>query len=186
MIVDMQEKLLRIMEGHDQLVTNCVMLVQGARILDVPVAATEQYRQGLGPTVSDLAELLGEMQDKQRFSSAEALDWAVGGPGTIEDAAEGTQVRHQVVVAGIEAHVCVLQTAFDLMAAGFDVFVAADGVLSRHLVDYRTALQRLADHGARIVTTEMVLFEWCEVSGTEQFKKISRLVKNRDKAWANR
>lgn len=179
LIVDMQEKLLRLMDGHEQLTANCVTLVQGARILDVPVDATEQYRKGLGPTTPALAELFGELPDKIRFSCAEVLDWAAGGTGSAGGSGEDVPSRHQVVVAGIEAHVCVLQTAFDLLAAGFEVYVVADAVLSRHLIDYRTALRRLSDAGTRIVTTEMVLFEWCEVSGTEQFKQISQLVKNR-------
>jgi isochorismate hydrolase len=168
-IVDMQEKFLQVMSGVDQLVANCRKLIRGAEILEVPISATVQYAKKLGPVTPRLADHLGECPDKLRFSCAEALDWA--GSGT------GPDARHQVVLAGIETHVCVLQTAFDLLAAGFEVFVPADAVLSRHLVDYEWGLRRMANAGVQIVTYEMVLFEWCEVAGSEQFKQLSQLVK---------
>src|SRR5262249_35735813 len=97
------------------------------------------------------------------------LDW-----GT---AAEQADQRHQVVVAGIEAHVCVLQTVLDLVAAGFQVFVPTDAVASRGDLDRDVALERMAGCGATIVTTEAVLFEWCETAGTPEFRQISKLVK---------
>ena len=84
------------------------------------------------------------------------------------------------MVAGIETHVCVLQTAFDLLARGFEVFVVVDAVGSRNQQDFEIATGRMADSGVNLVTSEMVLFEWCEIAGTDQFKQISRLVTNRD------
>ena len=83
------------------------------------------------------------------------------------------------MLAGIEAHVCVQQTALDLIAAGFAVFIVADAVASRSQVDWKTALDRLSISGAIVTTTESVLFEWCEVAGTDEFRQISRLVKGR-------
>src|SRR6185295_2288401 len=101
----------------------------------------------------------------------EVLEW-----GT---AAEQADNRYQVVVAGMEAHVCVQQTVLDLLSSGFQVFVPADAVSSRGELDWKIALDRMAGNGATIVTTESVLFEWCEVSGTPEFKQISQLIKER-------
>lgn len=169
LIVDVQEKLIPLIAQSERVVSNCSRLIDGAKILNVPVFATEQYPKGLGSTVPPLAERLTRPAEKLRFSCAEVLDW-----GT---AAEQPDGRHQVVVAGIEAHVCVLQTALDLLSAGFQVFIPADAVSSRGELDWQIALDRLAGCGATIVTTESVLFEWCERSGTPEFKQISQLVK---------
>ena len=135
--------------------------------------ATEQYPKGLGTTVPALAELLPEPQEKLRFSCGEVLEWGV--------AAGQPDSRFQVVVAGMEAHVCVLQTVFDLLGEGFQVFVAADAVSSRHEFDWKIALDRMSAGGATIVTTESVLFEWCEASGTPEFRQISQLIKERER-----
>lgn len=169
LIVDMQEKLLPLIGSSPQVIQNCITLVKAARALGPPVFATEQYPQGLGGTTPELAELLDDCPDKFRFSCAEVLDW-----GTTS-----TCAHHQVVVAGIEAHVCVLQTTFDLLAAGFQVFVPADAVGSRSKLDWQIGLDRMAGAGAVITTTESVLFEWCESSDAPEFKQISQLVKER-------
>lgn len=169
LIVDVQEKLIPHIPVADALIANCVKLVEGAELLGVPVSATEQYPQGLGATVSELANVLADRPEKLRFSCAEVLEW-----GT---AAERQDGRDQVVVAGIESHVCVLQTVLDLIALGYSVFVPADAVGSRKKTDWRFALQRMSDCGATIATTESVLFEWAEVAGTPEFKEISRLVR---------
>lgn len=170
LIVDMQEKLVPIIDGHKQLVANCQKLIKAAEILEVPVTATEQYPRGLGPTVPELAELLPECPEKIEFSCLNCLDW-----NSIGSDPEG---RFQVIVAGIEAHVCVLQTVLDLLSQGFRVFVVADAVSSRKPFDREVALQRMLSSGAVVVTTESVLFEWCERAGTPEFKEISRLVRS--------
>lgn len=172
LIVDVQEKLVPMIANFERMLGNCRRLIQGARILDVPVFATEQYPKGLGHTVAPLAELLGSVPEKQRFSCAEVLDWGL--------AAEQADNRFQIVVAGIEAHVCVLQTVLDLLAGGFQVFVPADAVSSRGELDWKIALDRMSTGGAVITTTESVLFEWCERSGTPEFKQISQLIKEGD------
>ncbi len=171
LIVDMQEKLLPFIATAQTVIANCIALVQAARLLGPPVFATEQYPKGLGGTTPALAALLDDCPEKTRFSCAEVLGWE-----------ESSLCTHrQVVVAGIEAHVCVLQTTFDLLAAGFQVFIPADAVGSRSELDWRIALDRMAGGGAVITTTESVLFEWCETSDTPEFKQISQLVKNRTK-----
>jgi len=168
LIVDMQEKLLQVMKDRDGITANCIMLIRAANLLNVPATATEQYPKGLGSTASEIAELLGPRPDKLRFSCREVLGWQLD--------VQSEQPRQQVVIAGIEAHVCVLQSAFDLLSQGFEVFVAVDAVASRKELDQRIALQRMSDGGIRLVTTEMVLFEWSETAGTDLFKQISRLV----------
>ncbi len=171
LIVDMQEKLLAAMKERETVISNCLKLVRGANVLEVPVDATEQYPKGLGGTVDVLADLIAERPAKMRFSCTESLEWAK--QGTTPDQ------PYQVVLAGIEAHVCVLQTAFDLLANGFEVFVVADAATSRNRTDYEFGLKRMADSGVQLVTTEMVLFEWCEVAGTDEFKQISRIITGR-------
>jgi isochorismate hydrolase len=172
LIVDVQEKLVPMISQYERMLGNCRRLIQGAKILEVPVFATEQYPKGLGRTVAPLAELLGSVPDKLRFSCAEVLEWGM--------AAEQADNRFQIVVAGIEAHVCVLQTVLDLLAGGFQVFVPADAVSSRGELDWKIALDRMSTGGAVITTTESVLFEWCEKSGTPEFKQISQLIKESD------
>ena len=169
LIVDVQEKLIPAIPVADQLIANCRKLIDGAAALEIPVAGTEQYPRGLGPTVPKLAEGLGERPEKLRFSCAEVLNW--------KPAALDPEARDQVVVAGIEAHVCVLQTVLDLLAVGFRVYVPADAVASRKKLDWKIALERMGSQGAVVTTTESVLFECCEVAGTPEFKTISRLIK---------
>jgi isochorismate hydrolase len=171
LIVDVQEKLVPMIAGIDRMLANCRMLLQGAKILGVPAFVTEQYPKGLGKTVPQLAELLDPAAEKLRFSCAEVLEWGVA---TVQ-----TDNRFQLVVAGIEAHVCVLQTVLDLLGSGFQVFVAADAISSRDEFDRKIAFDRMSAGGATIVTTESVLFEWCERSGTPEFKQISQLIKDR-------
>ncbi len=172
LIVDVQEKLVSKIVQLERMLANCRMLIQGAKILSVPVFATEQYPKGLGKLVPQLSELLDKPSEKLRFSCAEVLDW-----GT---AAEQADDRYQIVVAGMEAHVCVLQTVLDLLGNGYQVYVVADAVSSRTEFDWKIALDRMSAAGATIVTTESVLFEWCEVSGTPEFKQISQLIKERE------
>lgn len=168
-VIDVQEKLAPLICETERLLVNCSKLVQSAELFAVPSFATEQYPQGLGPTVPALAEHLPVRPAKLRFSSAEVLNWP--------PAAERTDNRFQVVLCGIEAHVCVLQTAFDLLAAGYQVFLAADAVGSRRQLDWKIALDRLASAGATIVTTESVLFEWCETAEAPEFKQFVAIVK---------
>lgn len=169
LIIDMQEKLVPVIDQHTEVAANCGKLIAGARILQVPVYATEQYPKGLGSTISQLAEYLPTRLEKLEFSCLKCLNW-----GTSSDDPEG---RFKVVVAGVETHVCVQQTVLDLLSYGFRVYVVADAVGSRRPLDKQIALQRLASFGAIITTTESVLFEWCERAGTPEFKEISRLVK---------
>jgi len=167
LVVDVQVKLVPAIAGHERVVWNVRRLIDGAGILGLPVAATEQYPKGLGSTVPELAERLGEIPSKLSFSCG-------GCPAIFEDLRR--RDVHKLLVCGIEAHVCVQQTVLDLLAGGWQVYVAVDAVGSRREIDYRTALGRMDSAGATLTTTEAALFEWCEAAGTPEFKRISRLV----------
>ncbi|NUQ62489.1 MAG: hydrolase [Pirellulales bacterium] len=168
LVVDVQEKLVPAIADHQQVVWNVGRLIDGAKILGVPVAATEQYPKGLGPTVPEIARRLGEIPSKLTFSCG-------GCPDVFAD--WESRGIHKVLVCGIECHVCVQQTVLDLLAGGWRVYLAVDAVGSRHESDCRTALGRMDSSGATLTTTEAVLFEWCDIAGTPQFKQISQLVR---------
>jgi nicotinamidase-related amidase len=167
-VVDVQSKLIPLIQEHARLVWNIRRLIDGAKILDLPVLATEQYPQGLGATVPELASRLQNIPTKLTFSC--------GGCGELFRGLPDRGI-HKLLVCGIEVHVCVQQTVFDLMAEGFRVYLAVDAVGARHEVDYQTALRRMDSSGATLTTTEAALFEWCQVAGTPEFKQISQLVR---------
>jgi nicotinamidase-related amidase len=168
LVVDVQERLVPAIDGHRHVVWNCRRLIDAAEILGVPVVATEQYPKGLGPTVAPLAERLGELPTKLRFSC--------GGCPSVFEELESRGID-KLLICGIEAHVCVQQTVLDLLAHGWRAYVAVDAVGSRFEIDYRTALRRMDSAGATITSTEAALFEWCETADTPEFKQISRLAR---------
>ena len=167
LIVDVQSKLLPLVQSPAALEDACRRLIDAATLLAIPVSATEQYPKGLGHTVESLKDGIGTPIEKLRFSSVPSCDW-------MNDVTHGG--RHQVVVAGMETHVCIMQTCLDLVARGFDVYVPADAVSARKTLDHDTALRRLHAEGCTITTWESVLFEWCETAEAAEFKKISKLV----------
>jgi nicotinamidase-related amidase len=169
LLVDLQERLMPAMADTEPLAHNVEVLLQAARVLDVPVLASEQYPAGLGPTIAMLADQLvpGERLIKTEFSC-----YANPELRTRLDRAPS-----QIILAGIEAHVCVQQTAFELAAAGRRVFVVADAVSARSLESKAIALQRMAAAGIFVVTTEMVLFEWLRRADRPDFKPLSRLIR---------
>jgi nicotinamidase-related amidase len=174
LIVDVQDKLLDAISGKDRVVERCVRLVRAAKMLHVPITLSEQYPQGLGPTVDPIREAsanAGFVVDKVEFSCLrnEALR------DRLHELRR--QGRPQVVVGGIEAHVCVLQTAIDLEAQGFEAFVVADAIGSRSKISRKLAMTRLLKAGADIVDSEMVMFEWLERAGTPEFKELQALIK---------
>jgi len=173
LVVDMQAKLLPFIPGQTKLIWNIRRLIDGAKILGVPVAATEQYPQGLGPTAPELAERLGPIPAKVAFSCAEC--------GAIFSAWRDRGIW-KVLVCGIETHVCVGQTVHDLLGEGFRVYVAADAVGARFPVDHEIALRRMDSAGATLTTVEAALFEWCGRAGSPEFKQISQLVREQPPA----
>ncbi|HEY5315623.1 MAG TPA: isochorismatase family protein [Pirellulales bacterium] len=173
LVVDVQTRLVNLIAGHERIVWSIRRLLDGAKILGVRTAATEQYPKGLGGTVEELAARLPPPRDKLAFSCG------VCGDIFAEWQASGI---FKVLVVGIETHVCVQQTVLDLLAHGFRTFVAVDATGSRYSIDSETALRRMDSAGATLTTTESALFEWCRVAGTPEFKQISRMVQEKPPA----
>jgi nicotinamidase-related amidase len=168
LVVDVQGKLITLVPGYERIVWNIGRLLDGAQILGVPFAATEQYPKGLGPTTPELAKRLEGAHAKMAFSCGECgglfSGWTERGVS-------------KVLVCGIESHVCVQQTVLDLLADGMRVYVAVDALGARYEIDHTTALRRMDSAGATLTTTESALFEWCRIAGTPEFKQISKLVR---------
>ena len=166
LVVDLQEKLLPVIVDHERLLSSVLWLIRAAQKIGVPVAALEQYPKGLGSTVGDVRALLpdGAIAQKVRFSAV-AAECLASLPGAD---------RPQVVLVGIETHVCLLQTALELILEGKTVYVVADAVGSRRAGDHDTALARMRQEGARIVSREMVVYEWLAEAGTPLFRSVSR------------
>ncbi len=172
-IIDMQEKLMPVIADGEQVVNACGQLLEGAKALDVPFFVYEQYRKGLGATVSPLLEKAGNapVLEKMHFSCARDADMLA----LMEERARNG--ARQCVLAGVEAHVCVIQTALDLKARGLEVFVAGDAISSRRPAHADSARMRMQGHGIETLPVESILFEWLEKSGGKVFKQISQLVK---------
>ncbi|OGK85404.1 MAG: hypothetical protein A2X52_03160 [Candidatus Rokubacteria bacterium GWC2_70_16] len=173
LVVDVQERLFPAMDAdhREEVMRNIKVLATAARRLGLPVVVTEQYPKGLGHTLPELRETLGpgvEVFPKVAFSCA---------------AAEGVRAHlraagtRQVVLAGIEAHVCVLLTALDLLAEGYGVHVAADAVTSRTQASWRLAMDQLRQAGAVVTSTETVLFQLLGQGDTEEFRELARLIR---------
>lgn len=170
LVVDMQTRLLPVMANRNALIRNCDRLCDLARRLETPAAISEHCSGSLGSTAPELREAFDSetIFEKSSFSclGEEALrNWLLTGG------------RDQIVLCGIEAHVCVLQTALDLLSAGRQVFVTADAVSSRTPQSAEFGLERARQAGAKIVTFEMVFFEWLERAGTPEFRNLAGLVK---------
>lgn len=164
-VVDVQEAFRKAVGEFDAVARNAGVLVQGARELGLPIVVTEQYPEGLGQTVRELAEHLDgvERRAKTAFSACRAEGFDLEG-------------RDQALVCGIEAHVCVQQTVQDLLDAGVEVHVAADAVSSRTALNRRLGLEKMERSGAWPTSTEMALFELLGEAGTPEFKAIQKLV----------
>lgn len=174
LIIDVQEKLLPAMSDPERVVERCVRLVRAARSLDIPITVSEQYPGGIGPTVTPLREALGN-----NGTVIEKIEFSCLKNDALRDHLHELRRRGrgQVVMGGIEAHVCVTQTAIDLEDQGFEAFVVADAVASRAKLSRRLALARMQRSGVDVVDSEMVVFEWLGKAGTPEFKDLLGLVK---------
>ena len=167
LLIDLQQRLLPAIYDGETVVARAVRLAEAAQLLDVPVRATEQNPAGLGPTVAPLAGYPQEVLSKTTFS-------AVDDPGFSSLLPDGAG---EIVIAGCEAHVCVLQTVLGLVGSGRRVFLAADAIGSRDPADRAAAIERARQHGAEIVTSEMVLFEWLRDARHPRFREVQKLLK---------
>jgi nicotinamidase-related amidase len=169
LVVDLQQRLLPLIPSAAEITGRVGWLIEAAKLFSVPTIATEQYPQGLGATVPELSRLLSTgAREKRMFSCRECSEIFQ---------AWHAEKRRQVVVVGIETHVCILQTVLDLLSMGFDCYVVVDATGSRQALDQQMALQRMEISGAMLTTTESVLFEWCADSRHPHFKQISQWVK---------
>jgi isochorismate hydrolase len=171
-VIDVQEKLCVAMDEVvlKNLVKNIGILLDSAAELKIPVLVTEQYVKGLGPTLPKLKEKAAAAccYEKMTFSSCGSAEFV--------DALKSTG-RTQVIIAGMETHVCVLQTVIELRDAGLDVHVVNDAVMSRSKQNWQTAMQTMALAGAIPTCTESAMFQLLKIAGTEEFKKLSKLVR---------
>lgn len=169
-VVDIQERLAKIMDQRDPVVKNTGILIQAAKRLGVPVVATLQYPKGLGPVVDELEQHLADAPhvEKNTFDCC--------GESGFTSALEGLKPK-SVVLTGMETHICVLQSALSLREKGFNVHVVQDAVCSRSEENRRNGLSRMEKNGVEVTNTESVLFELLGAAGTPEFKELSKLIK---------
>jgi isochorismate hydrolase len=168
LVIDAQVKLIEIVPQRARIVWNIRRLLDAADALHVPISATEQYPERLSSTVPELRERVGKAASKLCFSACVCSEifqqWR-------------SESRYRVLLCGIESHVCILQTALDLAAAGFEPYVAVDAIGARYSIDHEFALRRMESSGVILTTTETAMFEWCRTADRPEFKKISALAK---------
>lgn len=169
LVVDMQDRLLPAIEGSEACIASVRKIAGAARLLELPVVVTEQYPAGLGRTCAAVREALGEMPvfEKMRFSAC--IDPVVQRLRELN--------RPNIIVTGVETHVCVQQSVLDLLGLGYTPFVCADAIGSRRALDREVALDRMRQAGAIVTTIESVIFELTNEAGTERFKQILRIIK---------
>ena len=169
-VVDIQERLLPHIHEGDIILRNCLKLIEGLKILSVPVIVTQQYTRGLGPTVPSIIQMFPEFRYIEKISFS-----------CCEEPAFKKEMdllgKTDIIICGIESHVCVLQTCLDLLAGGRRPVVVEDCVSSRKPNDKHIAIERMRQEGACITTVESLLFELARVAGNETFKSISGIVK---------
>lgn len=170
-LVDFQEKLAAAMDTLflEETLAYTIKLVKGFNILDIPIYFTQQYTKGLGETVAPLSEFLSN-------SCVEKLTFSCCGVPEFKERLQKNCIKN-VVIAGMEAHICVLQTVLDLIDLGFNVHVASDAVISRYKKDYDIALSLVRQAGAAVSCVETILFQLLEKAGGEEFKAISKLIR---------
>ncbi len=169
-VIDVQEKLMRVMYQREKLVDNLQKLIRGIQIFGIPIIVTEQYSQGLGATIPEIAKLISNIQPLSKLS------FSCYGDEEFVRKLEALG-RKQVLVSGIESHVCVYQTVRDLINFGYEVHVVTDTVSSRTLENREIGLNMVNRMGAVLTSTEAVLFELLKIANGERFKPISQIVK---------
>lgn len=169
-LVDIQGKLANLMHDKERLFRNLQVLTRGIRMLDIPVFWMEQNPAGLGPTIPEVADLLPDIEPFAKMSFS-----GCGNPDFVH--ALAALDRKKVLIAGIETHICVYQTAADLLDMGYGVEVVTDAVSSRIIENKKIGLQKMQDCGATLTSVETVLFELLKAAGSETFKAINQLVK---------
>ena len=170
LVIDIQERLYPAMDERDALSQNTFNLVEGIKAMGIPIIVTEQYTKGLGKTIPEVADSLSG------YTPIEKLTFSCYGNEEFRNKLIQSR-RRQIIISGIETHICVCQTALDLLNDGYDCYIVSDAVSSRTLHNKGIGIARMHDAGAWIVNTEMVLFELLKVAGSDEFRIISKLVK---------
>ena len=171
LIIDVQERLVPVMLNKEKLLDNLQLLIKGANVLELPIVYTEQVPEKLGPTLPEIADLLADDTTPISKSSFSCYGCT---PFVQQLKKLG---RKQVLVAGIETHVCVYQTAIDLLEQGYEVQLVTDAVSSRTAENRQLAIDRIKEAGAKLTSTEMALFELLRVAEGDKFRQVSRIVK---------
>jgi nicotinamidase-related amidase len=169
-IVDIQERLAAVMSERQKVVDNCLHLIEISKLLNIPVLLNEQYPRGLGPTVSEIRDALAPYQPLEKITFSCCRE------GIFSERLSSAG-RKKIILAGMETHVCVLQTCIDLLRQGYVIHAVQDAICSRTDDNFRTGIEFMRDAGAVITCTETVLFQLLEKAGTEEFKTISRRIK---------
>jgi len=166
LVVDYQEKLVPVMKDKEQLIHNSEILLKGLKILGVPMYITQQYTKGLGTSIKEITDAMEDdsYTDKLSFTAYDSVK-------------DKISAKKFIIVCGIEAHICVLQTVIDLKAAGFVPVLVADCISSRKESDKQVAIERARQEGAIVTTYESVLFELLKVAGTDTSKQIQKLIR---------
>ncbi len=170
LVIDVQEKLFRVMYQKEKLADNLQRLIKGIQVLEIPVLLMEQYPQGLGPTIPEIAPLLAGTRPLPKTS------FSCCGDASFMQELKALG-RKQILISGIEGHVCVYQTAADLIAAGYEVYAVSDVISSRTEENREIGLKMMIQRGVRLTSTEAALFELLKVAEGDKFKAISRIVK---------
>jgi nicotinamidase-related amidase len=175
-VIDVQEKLVPVIADAQAVLRSCRFLMQTAQLLKVPILVTEQYPRGLGRTVPELLEgfPIAHIAEKMRFSAADALESLL-----TASTPASSQCPTHFVLAGIETHICILQTALELLQRGYQVTVVRDATSSRSIAEADLATQRLLSAGVVVASAESVVFEWCDSAEHPQFRALSQLVRSR-------
>jgi isochorismate hydrolase len=174
--IDLQEKLIAAMENRETLVAQTVKLVKGFAALGLPMIFTQQYTNGLGETISAIKNATADEEGNVNFDYVEKLSYSVMGAPEFVRLLKASG-KNQIIICGIEAHVCVQQSVLDFLEEDYEVFVAADAISSRNKLDKRVSLKRMAAAGAVITTMESVLFELIGTAEYPKFKAISKIVR---------
>ncbi len=169
-VIDIQGKLAQLMYQKESLFENARKLIRGAQILEIPIIVTEQYPKGLGPTIPEIAALFPNFKPLPKVSFS-----CCGDEGFLREMKAVN--RKQILICGIETHVCVYQTTVDLIASGYEVHVVADVISSRTAENRELGIERMLDEGAKLTSVEMALFELMRVAEGPKFKEVSKIVK---------
>jgi len=171
LIIDVQEKLFNVVQNKENVLKNLIKLIKACKVLNIPILITEQYPKGLGKTVKEIVEELGE-----QYNPIEKLTFSCFRTSAFREAVSKL-MKHVIIITGIEFHICVFQTAIDARENGFRPIVVVDATSTRKEIDYKTAINRLLVNDIELATTEMVIYELLKDASKLEFKKILKIIK---------